>query len=272
MQDEIFKATTTQKKQLITRKKDSLQDQVKPDSTGLSLLKTSGWLLVLLLIPQLFIGLFLGIYYGVVNGSGGAQDNMDMWFNSIPILLIISLLSPMITLPLLSWATPVKTIRDKINFWALTDLNKKLLLKWLVVGIVFWLVVTAISELFSFPVDGFMVELETALTSSSIIALTVVTICLLVPIIEELIFRGWLFTRIATTKLGNIGAVTITSLIFTVIHSQYQHLTTFAVIFSLGLLLAIARHKTNNTSYCIAIHIIFNSLSILSLLTFSTAS
>lgn len=272
MQDDTLTENTPVQKRADTPQENAVKEQVKLDSTGLSLLKTSGWLLVLLLIPQLLIGLFLGIYYGAANGGSSTQDDIDMWFNSIPILLIISLLSPMITLPLLSWATPVKTTRDKINFWALTVLNKKLLLKWLVVGVVFWLAVTAISELFSFPVDGFMVELETALTSSSIIALTVVTICLVVPVIEELIFRGWLFTRIAATKLGNIGAVTITSLIFTAIHSQYQHLTTFAVIFSLGLLLAIARHKTNNTSYCIAIHIVFNSLSTLSLLVFGTAS
>ena len=81
----------------------------------------------------------------------------------------------------------------------------------------------------------------------------------------ELIFRGWLFTKIAQTKLGKIGALIVTAMVFTIIHSQYEHNVTFIILLFFGLLLGYTRYKSNNINYAIAIHVLFNSLAIMAL-------
>jgi len=45
-------------------------------------------------------------------------------------------------------------------------------------------------------------------------------------------------------------------------HNQYEQLATFLIILSLGLLLGWVRYKSQNTAYCIAIHMLFNGLAI----------
>jgi membrane protease YdiL (CAAX protease family) len=113
-----------------------------------------------------------------------------------------------------------------------------------------------------------MLDLKAESNNSIVVILMVLTICVVVPIMEELVFRGWLYSKIAQTKLGDIGALTISSIIFTLIHTQYDNIITFLVIFLLGLLLGFARYKSANISYSIAMHMIFNSLAMVALFFF----
>ena len=52
--------------------------------------------------------------------------------------------------------------------------------------------------------------------------LGLISVIIIAPIAEEFIFRGFLYSQLKITKLGSWGAVTVSSLLWTVIHFQYE--------------------------------------------------
>jgi len=87
--------------------------------------------------------------------------------------------------------------------------------------------------------------------------LLVLGVGVMAPILEELIFRGFLLKEFSYTFLGTTGAVFLTSLIWAVIHSQYDWIY-LAIIFVTGLLFGIARVMSHSILVPIAMHILFN--------------
>jgi membrane protease YdiL (CAAX protease family) len=86
------------------------------------------------------------------------------------------------------------------------------------------------------------------------------------PVIEELIFRGYLFRAWRYTRLGMAGTVLLTSVMFTVIHSYQYPFSTLASIFALSLLLGLAREKTDSLWVPIGLHIVNNAIAMAFLL------
>lgn len=242
-----------------------LEIPVKPKPT---LIKTVLWLLVILLLPQLVLGFGFTVFFGIQQGGDFTEEAFSLWFASVPVLLVLTLITPLLTLPLLNKATQAENWDSRFDFWAVKVINAKVLVKWLIVGLVFWLISSYIGELLNLPIEQFMLDVKAASNSLGVAILIVVTICLLVPVMEELVFRGWLYSKIAQTKLGNIGALFLSSILFTAIHTQYDNVITLVMIFSLGLLLGCVRYKSGNISYSIAIHILFNSLTTIALFFF----
>jgi len=80
---------------------------------------------------------------------------------------------------------------------------------------------------------------------------------LLVPITEELIFRGLIFKFIRQHK-GFIFSVIISSLVFSVLHFSLEMLP---FTFVLGVVTAFAFEKTNSLVYPILIHMLVNGLA-----------
>lgn len=91
--------------------------------------------------------------------------------------------------------------------------------------------------------------------------LTILTLSLLVPVAEELFFRGRLLdllrARLGGTRMATVSAVSITTLAFAAAHgTQVQAL--FAI--PLGLLLALIRLRGGGIGACIVAHACHNSL------------
>ncbi len=87
-------------------------------------------------------------------------------------------------------------------------------------------------------------------------------IIILAPVTEELIFRGVLFKAIADAKPGPVGAVILTTIIFTAVHYQYGILdlvTIFVGSFNWGWV----RYKTGSTFLPIAMHVFHNTISVI---------
>lgn len=80
------------------------------------------------------------------------------------------------------------------------------------------------------------------------------------PVFEELFFRGFFFRGIQQSRLGNVGAVLITSFFWSIIHVQYD-LPLIIWIFLLGILLGIARARSNSTYLVIALHALLNLIA-----------
>lgn len=80
------------------------------------------------------------------------------------------------------------------------------------------------------------------------------------PILEEIFFRGFLFTGLMSAPFGKAVALIGTSTLWAASHVQYEiHLMLWGLLF--GLLLGIARISTNSTVVCITMHSFSNLLS-----------
>ncbi len=77
------------------------------------------------------------------------------------------------------------------------------------------------------------------------------------PLNEEIFFRGFMLAGIRDSVLGAIGAVLIPSLLWTVVHMQYD-LYELSTIFVAGIILGIARLRTNSVFTTLAIHALIN--------------
>jgi membrane protease YdiL (CAAX protease family) len=77
------------------------------------------------------------------------------------------------------------------------------------------------------------------------------------PVSEELLFRGFCMTGIRASRLGNWGAVVVSSLIWSAMHLQYDAYG-IASIFVSGLLLGWARLRTDSTVTPMVMHALMN--------------
>jgi membrane protease YdiL (CAAX protease family) len=91
--------------------------------------------------------------------------------------------------------------------------------------------------------------------------LRVMAVALFGPISEELVFRGFLYSQLAHTKLKVAGAILITAAIWSVVHFSYSP-SVIAVIFVAGLLLGIARLQSKSVIIPMLMHITWNLFAV----------
>ena len=77
--------------------------------------------------------------------------------------------------------------------------------------------------------------------------------CLAAPIMEEFVFRGFMFRGWSESFLGPVGAIVLTSTLFGMYHTQYDWLGRFW-IFLFGLAMCIIRWRSNSTWLTVVVH------------------
>jgi membrane protease YdiL (CAAX protease family) len=80
------------------------------------------------------------------------------------------------------------------------------------------------------------------------------------PLGEEIIFRGFLFKGISCSRIGGTGAILISSLGWTALHVQYD-LYGMGTVFVGGLLLGVARLKSNSIYLPIMMHAVWSLIA-----------
>jgi membrane protease YdiL (CAAX protease family) len=222
-----------------------------------SVANTVLWLFALYL-PSVFLGIVFGIY----TTTDPTITDANAWFADGDVISLFSIFLAVLTLPVVALALKKMQFKQKYQFLRLsTEFCWHNFKPWALLTLVyltFWWVFNAI---FGIETPQIMLDL---LATTDNVWLLFIAICIFAPIIEEIVFRGFLFSRLQYSILGKSGAVLATSIIFTMIHSQYQGIELVS-LFSLALLLAMVRVKTNNLNYCIAIHSINNFVSLVAL-------
>lgn len=97
--------------------------------------------------------------------------------------------------------------------------------------------------------------------------LLILAVIVIVPIYEELIFRGFMWSGLVGTKLGVWGTAIVTSVVFAVIHVQYGWVELLG-IFALAMLFSYARLLSGSLLLPIILHIFNNGLAMWEYLTF----
>ncbi len=106
-------------------------------------------------------------------------------------------------------------------------------------------------------VPPFMVE---AYKTAGSLPLLVFTLLVAAPVLEEILFRGFMFHGIACSRLGAFPAVLITAAAWAVIHVQYDWVG-MAAIFLGGILMGIARLKARSVILTMLLHALQNLLA-----------
>ncbi len=87
-----------------------------------------------------------------------------------------------------------------------------------------------------------------------------ITVILLAPVFEELLFRGFLYAGFSPTPLGVSGSIILTALLWAVIHFQYAW-QEMVMVFIFGLILGIARWRSRSILLPIFLHAANNLLA-----------
>src|SRR5262245_54068084 len=106
-------------------------------------------------------------------------------------------------------------------------------------------------------VTPFQVDTYRTARDSGALPLLWLTLVIVAPVAEEIMFRGFLFRGWVRSEQSAIPAILIISLLFAAIHVQYDWFGIVQVFF-IGLLLAIARWRTGSTLVTIAMHVLAN--------------
>jgi beta-phosphoglucomutase len=156
---------------------------------------------------------------------------------------------------LTAWLRPGLSIRD---YLALRSVSRQRLVRWCLALLGFALLADLATVLLRQPiVPDVMVEAYRSAGWSPLLWIAVV-IC--APVGEELFFRGFLFKGWVQSPLGGWGTVVVTSLIWAVIHQQYE-LHGIVIVFAVGLLLGYSRLRSGSIYPAILMHALMNVLA-----------
>ena len=223
--------------------------------------------LIIVFILPIITAIFIGVTYSLL-GTSGTDSAFEVWMQQNPVEVSIlsdekTIISPvesavsyLITVPLQIWFIFWLLRRRKIDLsknLGLYQFNRNALIYSLVAYLILYLVLTVYSYAFQIsPPEEFI-----KLIKATPFVLNFLMVVIGAPIVEEFLFRGFLFSQLKTTKLGINGSITLTSLIWTSIHLQYD-LFLLIPIFLLGLLLGYLMHKYNSLYLVIIVHAVHN--------------
>lgn len=129
------------------------------------------------------------------------------------------------------------------------------LARWLAISLVMIGLWDALTSLIGRPiVPEFMID---SYQTSFFTPLLWMAVVVAAPIFEEVFFRGFLFEGFRCSRLGPAGAVILTSILWAVIHLQYD-LYEISSVFVFGVVLGIARSRTDSVLVPIAMHSLNN--------------
>ncbi|MCU5771202.1 CPBP family intramembrane metalloprotease [Erwiniaceae bacterium BAC15a-03b] len=100
--------------------------------------------------------------------------------------------------------------------------------------------------------------------SRSAVLILLFTAVVLGPVFEEILFRGFLLQGfLLWAPKSPLACVTLTSLLFAAMHTQYVHLQTLAMLTLFSMLLCYARLKSRGLKLPIFLHMFNNLLALL---------
>ncbi len=148
------------------------------------------------------------------------------------------------------------------EYLALKRLNKKTIILVLAIGAAF--LVFSIAAGYFLPKTSKPDYITSAYENASLKFLYWIAVVVFAPIFEETFMRGFLFIGFRQSRLGAVGAVILTSLLWAGLHLQYD-IFQMALIFVLGIVLGTVRQKTDSLWSPIIIHSLNNLVAMIAI-------
>jgi len=220
------------------------------------------WGIVIALL--LAIGQMLPLYlYMLLGDAGVTLDSFLALAENVEtdaLLLSISIIgSGFIVVPLVFGIAKLKRGSILKEYFDLRTFSWKTFWSWM--GILVLLLLFegyAIEALGAEEIPSFMMNIEYPSVSS--MWLLVFAVTFMAPLVEEVVFRGFLLKGFSNSFMGVWGAVIVTSALWALIHLQYEF-AYVAVIFVVGLVFGYARVRTNSLFVPMTMHFFMNLIA-----------
>jgi len=206
---------------------------------------------------QLFsVGLFAG-YQQAKTGADLTEDQINAFMLDGDVLSVAFMLILPTVLAMLAFVVKVRRKQPLFSFLGFRIVSKSVLLTWCLYAIVLVTGMLIADRIFDRP---FVPEwAQTAYEATGNLWFFSLSIIVLGPISEELLYRGYVLRVWSESRLGPAISAVLLSVMWAVIHLQYD-LYDMAGVFFVGLLLCVSRFKSNSILPAIAIHIGFNAV------------
>ncbi|WP_308367588.1 MULTISPECIES: CPBP family intramembrane glutamic endopeptidase [unclassified Microbulbifer] len=220
--------------------------------------RAAGWLCVFALLH--FVGVFLyiagyGGYLGAQLGTQGQvvdpaaiQAQIETHIQSPAALVGMYMTQFCLLLPAVLLVAHFRQ-QSRWETLAVRRFPLKSLATWLPALLVF----LAAQALLAHALDIDPGEFMKSLAGSRFLPLALMMV-VAAPLLEELVFRGYLFRAWRHTRLGLSGTLLLTSVLFTALHFGQYHWVQLSFIFALSLLLGLAREKSGSVLLPILLH------------------
>lgn len=234
-----------------------------PWNSGIAFLVWIGSVLLIFLVPGLILTPYL-LYSGAQSMN---RHEMADFAVKDPTAVLIQI-AAIIPVHLITFAM----------CWIVVTKNRKFpflkTLGWRSGGVRWWHYIAILVAFFTFAgvVGHYLPEQENDLLrilKSSRAAVYLVTFLAVftAPFIEEVVYRGVLFSAFQRTA-GTPTAILLVTLLFALVHfpQYYPSFSTMILLTVLSLILTLVRAKTNNLLPCVILHLIFNLLQSIALI------
>jgi len=214
----------------------------------------------LLLATCMFMGLFVGFLLQALLGIlevGAAWENLAVLLSELVILLPAYLVLRQRNI------TPLQVMPLKDTIW-----TSYLMTILLVLGVLGLISVFEVLIIPFFPVPDFLKQMDAEMASASLGEISILMLAAIVvaPLVEEVIFRGFLQQSLYYRFGSTLPAIVIPSLVFALFHVAYLfYFPALVELLVLAFLLAWLMLKTANILVPMLAHALFNLSSFISL-------
>lgn len=233
---------------------DILKEDIEIQHTVWGFAGTFLWALLIYLVAALIslltIGVYVGFVYGRVSGLELQQLMLEHQFNGY-ILSIIEFVTLVVCGGMVVGVVKLKKGSDLKDYLGLKVFPFKVLKYWLVVLVAYIVLSDLVTMLIGRSVvSEFMTK---TYLSMEFPWMMWVALMLAAPIFEEVFFRGFLMSGLKSSFVGPVGAVLISSFLWSITHTQYD-IYYLILIFVMGLGFGVARLKTDSVLLTICLH------------------
>lgn len=196
-------------------------------------------------------------------GLNTLRRYMELMETDAFLLGLMAIGSTLILVPLVLWMAKLKRGSHLKDYFSLNSVSLKVFGFWFLVAIgllLFQALFMWFVGLQQIPDSMLNIEYPSELSKW----LLVLGVAFFAPVLEEVIFRGFLLKGFVNSPLGVYGAIILTSLVWAIIHTQYEW-SYLVLIFLVGLALGYARIKTNSLFVPIMMHVVFNLVACIEL-------
>ena len=221
------------------------------------------FILLIFVIGQI-IPLFFYMFFENIEITEASFNLLTSTVSTDSFLLFLSAMGGMLfTVPLVFGIAKLKKGSILKEYFSLNGFTGKTLGLWMVVFVVLYIGIGFLIEaLGAKEIPDFMLNLEFPTLLTQVLLLIAVVVA--APIVEEVVFRGFLLKGFSQTFMGVHGAVIVTSVLWAVIHVQYEMVYVFS-IFLIGLVFGYARIQTNSLYIPMIMHGLMNFFSMIGL-------
>ena len=218
------------------------------------------WAVILVLLVFYFLPVPFYLILESIGSDWLMQNPVEVEILSVPTPMhpVLDNLNSVIAAPLIVWFLYWRMQKRNLN------LSKELGLQSVTaqiagLSVILYGIFAVIEHFYGIYFDVQMPEAFIQFILSTPTWLALLSLVVAAPIMEEFIFRGFLFSQLRNTRLGVWGTIITTSFLWTVIHFQYETMILY-VLFILGIFLGYLRYKYNSLYLVIGIHALNNMI------------